>query len=394
MDDGRTETVSRRPSNVDLAGFYFAFFGALGAVFPQLPILLAARGLSPRDISWIMIVIPVSNLAAPPLWGVLADAWERSALLLQIATFGCAASVLLLVPHWGVLGSALAVLVFSFFRAPVPTLADATTHAALAARATDFGKIRSWGSVGFALFVLGAGVLHGTRSPAILLSVVSFAYLAAALIALRFPGSPSRSRAERANRSPVLARTFARVRTRPMVIFWVATMIYYVGQSSFDAYFSLHVHRLGLDESIAAAGWAAAVGAEIAVMSLAPRIFRAHSATGLLTLCAAAACVRWGLLASSSHPVVLLGSQPLHGLTFGLWYLATVRFVQKDAPDDLRASLQSFVVSAIGIGSVGGYMVGGAVMERSGGAAMFLVASITSLAALVLYLVAGRSNGS
>jgi predicted MFS family arabinose efflux permease len=65
-----------------------------------------------------------------------------------------------------------------------------------------------------------------------------------------------------------------------------------------------------------------------------------------------------------------------------------VRFVQSIAPERLRTSLQSVALSTFGGGSVVGYLVGGAVLHRHGGARTFQLASAGAATAFVLYVVA------
>jgi len=108
-----------------LAGFYFLNYGALGALFPFLPLLLSARGLSAVQISWAMTLNPASNLLAPPLWGSLADARHARVALLRIASAACGLASLLFLPEMGFAGAMLAVGALSFFRAPLPSLSDA-----------------------------------------------------------------------------------------------------------------------------------------------------------------------------------------------------------------------------------------------------------------------------
>ncbi len=180
-----TDVVARTdPASplLPLRVFYLLSFGALGSLFPFLPLLLASRGLDPPQISWVMVLIPIANLFVPPLWGTLADKLGARLRLLRWASLGCAGSVLLLLPTWGFSGSLLAMGAFAFFRAPVPPLAAAATSSALGAGRLSFGRVRVWGSVGFASLALGLGLLQGSLHPGLLLGIASALYLACAMI--------------------------------------------------------------------------------------------------------------------------------------------------------------------------------------------------------------------
>jgi MFS family permease len=90
----------------------------------------------------------------------------------------------------------------------------------------------------------------------------------------------------------------------------------------------------------------------------------------------------------SANPTWMLVVAPLHGITFGVWYLSGVKFVQTQAPEALRASVQGIAHAAIGVGTVLGYLVAGQVFDRFGGGASFLAAAVAAMLAGLVYLQA------
>jgi predicted MFS family arabinose efflux permease len=367
-----------------LAAFYFFNYGALGALFPFLPLLLATRGLSAAQISWVMVLIPVFNLLMPPLWGSVADALHARVALLRLASVGSGLTALLLLPPSSFRGSLLAVACFSVFRSPVASLADAATYAALDPREAGFGRVRVWGSVGYAIFVGAVGLFDGSRRPALLLAVASAGYLLSGLATLALP-SP------RIRREPGILRDVGRCVAHPAVVLFLAgTTCYYFGHAIYDAYFSLYVRWLGLSDAFVGAAWALGVAVEVAIMLFAPSVLRARSSSSLLCACSGIAALRWGLLSLASGRWAILGVQTLHGLTFGLWYLSLVEHVQMTAPARLRTSLQAVALASLGLGSVAGYLLGGHVFHHLGGGQVFRVAAGGSVAALLCYLAVGH----
>jgi predicted MFS family arabinose efflux permease len=84
-----------------------------------------------------------------------------------------------------------------------------------------------------------------------------------------------------------------------------------------------------------------------------------------------------------------LASQTLHGITFGVWYVALVETVQADAPEEVRASAQSAVLAIMSVGMITGYVAGGRLLEDFDGATMYHVAAAASAVAVALYVVLG-----
>lgn len=354
----------------------------MGALFPFLPLLLEERGLAPDRIAQIMVLGPVANLFVPAIWGVLADVLHARIQLLRLACAGAALSALLLLPAKTTLACMLAMAAFSFFRTPISALSDAIAWNPAEGRRGEYGHVRVWGSVGFAGAALLLGQLRRSIDASVIVAATSAAYMIAA--ALTFP-----LRTAPVERTVGVLRHAAAIVLRPQVgVFLVATAAYYTAHGAYDAFFSMHLRTLGFGDGFIGVAWAWGVAAEIAVMTAAPRIVSRVPAGWLLVGCSAVAVARWLLLAQVHGAAPLLATQTLHGVTFGLWYLALVDFTQSRAPDHLRTSLQSVVAAALSVGMIGGYLAGGSALASGGGKLLFLLAAIASSAAFAGYLAA------
>lgn len=364
-----------------LRAFYFFSFGALGAMFPFLPLLLEDRGLSASQISWIMTLLPVTGLFVPPLWGGLADALQARVPLLRLASVACGVSALLLLPRWGFWGHFAAVGVLCAFRAPIISLADAVTCSALGGESASFGRVRVWGSAGFAFFVWLLGMAHGSSRPTLLLGATCAIYLLSAAATLPLRRRPVK-------REPGMWDQAREVMLQPgMQIYLLANAVYYSGHATFDVFFGLHARALGFGDPFIGVAWTTGVGVEILVMLAAPLLLRRVRASHLLAFCALAAVGRWTALSLITTGPPLLASQALHGLTFGLWYLSMVRFIQARVPERLRASLQSVTMAFMGLGMTTGYLAGGEILQRHGGHVLYRYAAVAAAMAMVLYLL-------
>src|SRR5512137_111755 len=135
--------AAARPLQINaLRAFYFCNFGAVGALFPFLPLLLAGRGLDAVQISWVMALTPLCNLLVPPLWGAAADAWHVRLWLLRATAVGAALAVLLLLPAHTPWAMVVAVGMMSFFRAPTTGLVDAAVYHATGGGHADYSRVR------------------------------------------------------------------------------------------------------------------------------------------------------------------------------------------------------------------------------------------------------------
>lgn len=103
--------------------------------------------------------------------------------------------------------------------------------------------------------------------------------------------------------------------------------------------------------------------------------------------------LRWLLLSVLESELAVLASQTLHALTFGLWYLALVRYIQVRAPEAARTTVQSVLQAVNGAGMMLGYVVSGELFERGGGQDVFRFAACAAGLGGGFYLVLWRLRG-
>lgn len=368
-----------------LALYYLLSYGASGAFFPLLPLLLAGRGLGDTEISWVMALNPAFTLFVPPIWAMIADALRARVLMLRLTAFGCAAATLAFIPAPGVVTLMAAMALLCVFRTPIPSLIDAATYAALGSDSRGYARVRLWGSVGFAACVGASGWIDGARRPELLLTFVAVLFAGSGLVALAIDGGPPRVRPR-----AVFSRAIAYLGTAGLVPLFATNSLYYAAHTTFDTYFGLYCEHLHLPPSVASTGWTLAVFSEVAVMTVAPRIIAARSPWTLILFTAAVSAVRWALISVVTSPGPMIALQALHGITFGLWYLALLEEVQSRVPEELRTSVQGVMLATLGVGALIGVLVAGPILEGSSGAVLFRLAAAAAALSLGCYALQAR----
>lgn len=363
-----------------LAAFYFFAFGGLGGLLPFLPLVFETRGFDSYAISTVMLLLPLSNMFVPPLWGLLADAFNARVAAIRATGIGCAVGTLLLLPDLGLPFAVLGMATYCFFRAPIIPLADSATYAALGARSDNYARVRVWGSAGFVVVSTAVGLLEATKTPTLLFGIAAAVYACATIAALGLVAPPPE------RRPGVLRKALQTVRGTTLPALFLGSAFYYVGHGAYDVYFGLHARALGLSDTFVGIAWAVGVTCEIGLMLVAPRILARRSTAVLLCIGAAASVFRWWLLSVATSAELILVAQSLHALTFGLWYVALVKYVQGKAPDALRASVQGLAQASMAVGMMGGYLGGAELNERFGGVAVFQLATAAAGCALVVYV--------
>ena len=361
-----------------LASFYFAYFAYAGVMLAFFPLYLAARGLQPGEIAFLVALPHIARTFAPAAWGWLAD---LTGARRGIVAFSCAASAacLFLVPHAGTVASiALLVALMSLLSAAAVPLVEAITLSSLAGQAGRYGPIRVWGSVGFIVATLGGGAWLDWWPPSTLpplLVALSLASLAAAN-ALP-PGAP---RARVMDDTPPLG---AGVRALFAAGFCMAA-----AHGTLYTFFTLHLESAGHSGTAIGALWTLGVLAEIVVFLALPLLFRRYSLSLILLVSLGCAVVRFLAIAWLPPSLwVLVPAQLLHAATFGAFHAASVAAVHRLFPESAQARGQTLFSSlTYGAGGAAGALIAGATWQWGPGVAF----SASALAAVAGACFASR----
>ncbi|MFL1464394.1 MFS transporter, partial [Roseococcus sp. DSY-14] len=141
---------------------YAAQFAGFGAMMPFLPAILAAGGLSATQVGWVLALGTLTQVAAAPLLGRLADRGGAARRVLALAALAAAAAALGYVAAAGFALLLLARVLHGLGVAPIIPLTDAL---ALRAPGLDYARVRAAGSLAFIGGAVAAGWLVGAAGP-------------------------------------------------------------------------------------------------------------------------------------------------------------------------------------------------------------------------------------
>jgi PPP family 3-phenylpropionic acid transporter len=362
------------PVSFRLAAFYFASFAGVALMVAYFPPYLAARGLTPAGIAWVLALPQLARVVAPAAWGAIAD---RSGAQRAIVIVACAANVAcyaLLPATSGIAAIAWLVALTSLVSTAALPLVEAITLKTLAGQAGRYGPIRLWGSIGFMGAVLAGGAwldAHDVRFVPYALLVFALATLGASF------ALPTGS----AHAAPPAARGPL---TRSGAALLASALCMAVAHGTLYAFFTLHLQRLGYSASLIGFLWMLGVLAEVGVFLYLPALFRRYALSTLLIVSAACGVVRFLAIGwMGEWLIVLLAAQVLHAATFGSYHAAAVAAVQRTFPPHAHALGQS-LFSSVGYGAGGalGVLAAGWAWQAAGPALAFSVSAGAALMGL------------
>jgi len=368
--------------------WYCLAIGSLGALHPLLSLVLLRRGASEAVIPYVLALFPLGLLVAGPAWGWLADRTGRTVRVVTVSMSVAAigACVLLAPSGWVALVPGLALIAFS--RGGSISLFDVYTMAALGGGPegrAGYGRVRMWGSVAFIGVVQATGLL-AERATAAPLVVNALLLAGAAVTAASLPSAPP-------TESPPKVRVWDVLAIPGIRGILLVGFLHVATTSTYEHLFALHASAAGLDDGAIGTAVALGVTAEVTVMFVAPALFRRFSARSLIVVAVLAGIPRWWFTGTADSSAVLVAAQSLHGLTFGLWWIAGVAYVAERAPDHLRGTAQgAFMAAGFGLGSMSALLVAGQVLPRVGSSSLFV--GLVGVSALAVALLPWALSGA
>lgn len=364
----------------DIRWLFVMSGAATAALLPFFSPLLRSRGLTPDRIGLVLSAMAVATVVAAPLWSHEADTRLGTTHALVLSTVATAACALLMIPTgsngWAI---AVAAILMAAASAPGTALGDALALAVLGPdRANDYGRIRRFASLGWAVAVIAFGALYQAVGLWPVLPLYAGALVIFAVFARRFPSTRGvRDGEERPSRLGAIGAAFrASPRLAP---FLGGLLLLSVATSSTDGFVPLQMlganggpFLIGLAAGLAAVieipffTWSAPLGARFGMRNL----FLAGAIVSILTLVG---------YAIADSPTQVAAFRALAGAGFGLKYGALVVVTDRLVANHLRNTGQTMMQMAQwSVGPIVGPAVGGFVYVALGPPTLFAGAAVVA----------------
>lgn len=363
-----------------IAGFYFFYYAFIGMFAPYWSLYLQSINFSAVEIAILMSVQPVMRMLAPNLWGWLADHTGKRLLVVQIAALLSAVfylGVFMTTSFWGMF---LVLGLMSFFWSASMPLVEATTLSYLGKHATRYGRIRSWGSVGFIVAVVGLGYAFDYIAIAWLLWAGLICELGILIFSRQIPDTPVRPH-------HTDHQSIRKIMVQPRVLaLFGACFLMSVAHGPYYTFFSIYLVEHGYAKSAVGALWALGVICEIAVFFLMPRLMLRFGYTRILVASFALAVVRFMLIGWGVDVLwLLLTAQVLHAATFGAYHAASVGLVHEFFQGRHQSRGQALFGSlTYGAGGMLGGLASGPIWQYYGATVLYSCSAVMALIGLLL----------
>src|SRR6056297_88763 len=363
--------------------FYNFIFYITMAAYAYFNIYFRDIGLSSFQIGVVNAVPRGLSLVILPLWGLITDYLQQNKKVLFIALSGTLGVILIFPAASSFWSLVIMMFLFAVFQNPIQPLSDSLLLDYLGEDASQYGKFRLWGSIGYMLTVSLIGYfLEQTASRNLFAVYAVFIFMSILLL----KGLPESRRDIKIFNLSDFTKIF---NNKKLFHFLLFVFILQTTMNANYVYFPLYIVDHGGGEFLLGLAMTLSSGSEIFAFFASEKIIEKLKMNRIVFLISLSFSIRWILLFLYPVKAVILASQLLHSLTFGLFYAVGVNYVSKISGEKFRATGQNiFSAVYLGISSISGSLIGGKIYEMYGGEIMYLIWSLTAAAAGVLYIMA------
>lgn len=370
--------MSKHESLTPLKMLLFSFHATNTIIISFLPVYLKAKGLSGTEIGWILAVGPFAAILAQPFWGYMSDKYKTIKKILLILVIGLLFTSVLFFQMNSFIAIIMMGALFYFFTTPIGALGDSLAQRRADEMGVSFGTIRTWGSIGFATSALVIGELLDRIGVEYMIWPYLFFGTIALIVILRLKDV-------KGSQGPLHIKDVTIIfKNKPFLIFLFIMLFISTTHRANDSFIGLYIVELGGTERLIGIAWFIGVASEAVIFACAGWWFRKFHSLIFVTIAGGLYALRWFLFASVDDPLLILGLQIMHGLTFGVFYVASFDYVTRLIPKHLQSTGHLiFYAVLFGLSGIIGSLGGGAIMDMYTGSLLFLVMGFTALAGTI-----------
>ncbi len=359
---------------------YFMFNSHIAAFFPFFPLYLERAGIPGTQIGLLLAVFPVVNILIAPLWGMLADYKNWHGRIVMLTAVGGA----LVIPAYVITSTfwsfLLLQILFCSLVSPIEPFINKLAIEVQRIRDIDFGRVRLYGSLGFALTVLIGGRVFQEYG-----IYLGFLVASGFLIILSFSSRklPQTTDISSENIFSDVKEVFT---IKPILIFLLSITLIRTASMSLDTYISIIIEHMGSGESVTGLSWALPAFIEIPIFFFSAKFLGKYGLKKVIFCGFLLTIVQVILFNLAFSTVLVVIAQMFRGFGFALLFIAGINFLEKMSPPKVKTTCQTlFITSLFGLSSLFGSLIGGFLYENFSLTALYRFSLVVVLSGTFLF---------
>ncbi|MDF2722791.1 MAG: transporter [Paenibacillus sp.] len=374
--------ITRKDENV-MRSFSFVFYMTMALSVTYFPLYFNAKGYSSLQIGTIYSIGPFIGIAANLFWGYASDKLQTIRKVIIVMLCGQLLTTLVLTQLDAIAWIYVTITAYNFFQTPINGLNDSLTLLSIRKTGKSYASFRVWGSLGFAFSSFTFGfVLHAVGVEHTLWFTVGTITLSLVLALFLIDRSGSR-------KGTIQMSGFYEVIKQPSLqLFLLLIFTMSFAARANDGFLALSMRQMGASDTVIGWAWTASSLSEIPMFFWLSKNGHKFKELPLLMIASFFYAVRFFLVSIVTDPIWIIPLQLMHSITFGIFLVTALRYIQQLIPDEYRATGQAVynIVWSCLSGLASG-IIGGLVFDAWGSAAVYRIAAGSGLLACIGFLV-------
>lgn len=379
-DNAVPSAASIKRDTLSLRAFSFAMYSTQALLISYIPLYFMDQGFSAHQIGIIYSTGPFISIFANLLMGMASDRFQTIKKLLTILLFGQLAMISLLFPvqHFAII--CLVMTAFYFFQTPMNPLSDSLILLASQHIKTPYALIRIFGSLGFAVtaYLFGLLLKEIGSEWTLPLGVCTISITIVLSFFLKdYRGS---------TRKIEFSGFFKLLRNPKVLYFFFIILLVSISHRMNESFLAVALREMGASDSQVGLAWLFSAVSEIPVLFLMGKYGHKFKELPLLVFACLMYMLRFWLASVLDDPRLVLSTQLMHSVSFGIYFSTALRYLSHLIPDEYRSSGQAvYAVVWSGLAGLISGMAGGYFFEHFGRSTFYLMGAALALISAVLF---------
>ena len=357
--------------------WYFLMFFALGSFFPLFSQLLTSFKLQGSTLGVIFSIGSFATIISQPFWGFVNDKLKKPKKLISFLLTSSSIAIFCFFFTKGAFIVSIVYLIFMFFSSGVGAISDSSVLSSGLA----YGKVRLWGSIGYAIGVQFAGLVSEKMGINSILVIYIVFMILTILIMSKITFNKTEMKKIQVSDIKELLHN-KRYILAALGCFLVGGSV--VGNNN---YFGLLYKELG--GSIAGIGLAFLLfaGSEAPFMMFFQKVSKKINLVNGLVFVSFISAIRWVLYSNTTNPNVLLWSFLLQGISVGGYLVFTTLYIAEITEEKVRTTaLSLFGALSMGLGGMVLQFLSGKIMASFGIPKVYIFFAIANFIAVIIFM--------
>lgn len=355
--------------------FYFGFF-AIGAMMPLLSQYFKSIGLNGTQIGIIVSLTSLISILAQPFWGMMCDKTQKTKKILIIIIVITAIISIFIPLFKGYYSLILIFLLLYLFNSGIgPIIETMAINSDI-----DFGKIRQWGAIGFAMAVFVSGVIADRFGLHWIFIILSISYI----IAIFFIKPIEMKRTLHIGGHTHGQGISQLMKNKKYLVFLSSTFFVSGAIEGNNIFFGLLYENLGGTITGIGVAFLLFAGSEAPFMKWTYIGIRKWGVENMLIFSALISMLRFAWYSTNPSPTTVLIFFMIQGISIGTYLVSAAQFIRENTRQELRATAMAiYASSSMGFGGMVCKLVSGIILDYSGIDTVYLFFSVFTFIGII-----------